>query len=166
MHSGFNATVCMTLRGASRLEERRKALQNTVGTGIRGLRRRKLCLRHGASNRRRRWRGSPSQRALCIAPWQQGRRSRDGRGVGREPLRTTSLESTRQAPAAGAAFICRVPGCEAPLGLPEFPQRRRERVTTRSTALVEGPERRLASPGLTFSQQFSFLRSRLFYACY
>ena len=82
----------------------------------------------------------------CIAPWQQGRRFRDGRGVGREPPATGAESSGRSASANCAAL--RLPGFRKGGGS-ESPH-----AVLRT---VEGPERRLASPGSKFQTAFSRL---------
>ncbi len=117
LHSSYNAIVQTTLRGASRLGRRRKALQSSVGGRYSGFAvtqtlpaapAREIAADGGS--------GIRNPVGSCIAPWQQGCCSRDGRGVGREP------PATDQSP-------------RSPLDAqtPRFPQRRRERVTTRST---------------------------------
>jgi hypothetical protein len=109
LHSLNNATVCTKLRGASRLGKRRKAVQDPVGGRYSGFARTQALLSARRQNRSRCSSGIRKPVDPCIAPWQQGRRSRDGRGVGREPPNgLKSEESTRRsgsqvsAKAAGA----------------------------------------------------------------
>jgi len=62
LHSFNNATVCMTLRGASRLRKRRKGRTELGGQVLFGVcGNADFATGHGASNRSRRGRGIPGQ---------------------------------------------------------------------------------------------------------
>ena len=91
----------------------------------------------------------------AIAPWQQGCNSRDGRGVERKPLQrrlripTCAVRLRRERHLLPRTRLSGASGFQ-------LSARRRKRVTTRSYPTVEGPERRLASPGLYFLPRHFF----------